>query len=157
MLLYVVMTDQDDELERLSPVQLSVFCSLLLPWFQRNTICSSTIPILPPSEVVASGAYKPSYVVLSQQNKDKSLIYKEPILLALFYWLFNWWIFHCACPLGWCRSPRTSRVRRTQTSWSIDRPSPTGKTALWPFKSFLWVVFKWACFISVNDPFIEMK
>lgn len=32
-------------------------------------------PFLP---VAVFGAYKPSYVVLSQQNKDKSLIYKEP-------------------------------------------------------------------------------
>ncbi len=38
----------------------------------------------------ASGVYKPSYVVISQQNICKLLIYKEPILLALFYWLFNW-------------------------------------------------------------------
>ncbi len=40
--------------------------------------------------VAVFGVYKTSYVVLSQQNKAKSLIYKEPILLALFYWLFNW-------------------------------------------------------------------
>ena len=38
----------------------------------------------------AFGVYKPSYVVLSQQNTGKYLIYKEPILLALFYWFFNW-------------------------------------------------------------------
>ena len=42
------------------------------------------------SAAAVSGVYKPSYVVLSQQNKDKSLIYKEPI----------YWLFFIGCSIG---------------------------------------------------------